>query len=60
MNTENIVKVQRRNITSFVTIPKKYADKMNDSTHMKVRENDCGNLEYEPIKKKEVDQDDER
>ena len=55
---EQIMKIQRRNITAFVTIPKEYAEKIKNVTHMIVRENDMGRLEYEPVRNnKEVEQD---
>lgn len=56
---EIIMKIQRRKIATFVTIPKKYAEKIKDVTHMSVRENDMGRLEYEPVRnnKEEVEQD---
>ena len=54
---ETIMKIQRRNITAFVTIPKEYAEKLRNVTHMRVWENDFGNLEYSPIKKEEQQDD---
>lgn len=48
---EQIVKIQRRNCTAFVTLPSEYAEKIAKVTHMQVWENDKGNLEYEPIVK---------
>lgn len=47
---EQIVKIQRRKIAVFVTIPSEYAIKIKDVKHMKVTENDSGSLEYEPIR----------
>lgn len=47
---EQIMKIQRRKVSAFVTIPIEYVDKMKNSTHMTVWENDKGNLEYQPIK----------
>jgi len=45
-----IVKIQRTRKAVFVTIPVNYAKKMNDVTHLKVFENEKGNLEYEIVK----------
>ena len=44
----------------FVTIPKKYASKIKNATHLKSWENERGNLEYEVLEyeireKKEVE-----
>ena len=50
---EQIMKIQRRKHSVFVTIPNQYVDKIKNSTHMMVRENDFGNLEYKPIEKQE-------
>lgn len=47
---EQIVKVQRRKIAVFVTIPAEYAKKIENVKHMKVTENNKGNLEYEAIR----------
>lgn len=52
---EQIVKIQKRKTSMFVTIPKEYTSKIKNSTHLKVRENDYGNLEYEVMEKKEVE-----
>jgi len=47
---EQIVKIQRRKIAVFVTIPSEYAKKIENVKHMKVTENNNGNLEYEPVR----------
>jgi len=47
---EQIVKIQRRKIAVFVTIPADYAIKIKDVKHMRVTENDSGNLEYQPMR----------
>lgn len=47
---EHFVKIQHRKISAFVTIPIEYKDKIKDVTHMKVTENDFGNLEYEAVR----------
>ena len=48
---EQIVKIQRRKVSAFVTIPIEYVEKLKDVTHMRVWENDKGNLEYQAVKK---------
>lgn len=50
---EQIMKIQRRKVSAFVTIPIEYVDKIRNTTHMKVWENERGNLEYEIVEKKE-------
>lgn len=57
---EEILKIQHRKHSMFVTIPKKYASKIKNATHLKSWENERGNLEYEVLEyeireKKEVE-----
>lgn len=46
---DKIVKIQRRSIAVFVTVPSDYAKTIKNASHMKVSVNEKGNLEYEPI-----------
>lgn len=48
---EQIMKIQRRKVSAFVTIPIEYAAKIKNATHLKSWENERGNLEYEVMKK---------
>lgn len=46
---DQIVKIQRRKIAVFVTVPSEHAKKIESSTHMRVTINKDGNLVYEAI-----------
>lgn len=60
---EEVLKIQKRKTSMFVTIPKIYAAKIKNATHLKSWENERGNLEYEvleyEIREKEVEQDEQ-
>lgn len=45
-----IMKIQRTSRSVFVTIPANYAKKIKNVVHMRVFENEKGNLEYEAVK----------
>ena len=46
---KQIVKIQRREVAVFVTIPSEFTDDLKNVTHMRVFKNTKGNLEYEAI-----------
>ena len=45
-----IIKIQRSSRSVFVTVPAKYAKNIENVVHMRVFENEKGNLEYEAVK----------